>query len=175
MKRKAKYAPKIFFSYCSSETDTETVFIRFIKNVLLQQGCEVLDSADLQPKKSILETIIEVTARVDAVICLAFCRSHIPMQKSFNFFGTSPWIHIEATLAHVYKKPLLLIGDSQLIHQGVFDERSVDCKRIFLNFSMIDESLRSEIIQGIQSFIQKILADPTFFHPIKLEFPTIAK
>lgn len=147
----------IFFSYCSPQNQYEFKLREVVVETLLKHGCKVIDSADLTTERCIIDEIFQITSAVDAVVSLAFPRNSFLSSGATNQRGTSPWIHVEATLAYILKTPLLLMGDHTLYQHGVFDQRSMPCTRLFFEFSELEVAKYADVAQGVEQFLNKHL------------------
>lgn len=124
---------KVFLSisngYRKDQKDFECSFCRYIENL----GHTYTTVSCLCDKgESPITQIISTMHACDAVIALAFDRSHVYLeyQKELNLiqrlesrdqYYTSPWIHIECAIANTLGKPLLVLVPEYIKTEGLLD------------------------------------------------------
>lgn len=151
---KKNLEPSIFLSYCSPEDQREIQLKEKVFKILVARQYNVIDSANLRPERFITDKILETINDADAVVVLAFTRNVATTLGGMSKYGTSPWIHIEATVAYFLGKPLLLIGDHRLHRHGVFDQNSFPSSRLFINFEEFTSEAYFDMVHSIELFLQ---------------------
>lgn len=119
-----------------SNRDEDAPLVNYIAHCIKMWGFEVrtvgIDIYAQDPLK-VFNVVKEGIANADGTIAVATIRDYDIFEKAFKTF---PWFHIETTISTMCNKPLLLIVEDSVKHEGLIGNPHFH--QLFFNTSELD-------------------------------------
>lgn len=149
---------KIFFSYSKPKNIQQDSIIKYIKDVLQQEGLSIIEVQSERYDVSPLFVISEAIKKCDFFICIAYEKESFITSNGTILYHTSPWLDIEITLAVSYQIPFFIIKEEKLAETALLNSSDSlyyyslpNTREHLMDFKYLQETIIPQLIKCIKT------------------------